>query len=172
MFWAKNYSRLLFTENDNFHNGMIPTFALDDPWGPDMISFHQALNIFWSLHCFRNLSENFSHWRPATENEFCVSVHYSSLFSGKSAEVYLKPELVGFGCQLVDEIQDVHPPVSFYVYQCIIKCWETGERIVSNSVKLPVSTYTLPDKSLPEFKIALLICQEEYDYQVQIIFSL
>ena len=99
-------------------------------------------------------------------------VFISSSFSGKSAEVYLKPELVGFGCQLVDEIQDVHPPVSFYVYQCIIKCWETGERIVSNSVKLPVSTYTLPDKSLPEFKIALLICQEEYDYQVQIIFRI
>ena len=101
----------------------------------------------------------------------CICVLFIS-FSGKSAEVYLKPELVGFGCQLVDEIQDVHPPVSFYVYQCIIKCWETGERIVSNSVKLPVSTYTLPDKSLPEFKIALLICQEEYDYQVQIIFRL
>lgn len=101
-----------------------------------------------------------------------IVVFISSFFSGKSAEVYLKPELVGFGCQLVDEIQDVHPPVSFYVYQCIIKCWETGERIVSNSVKLPVSTYTLPDKSLPEFKIALLICQEEYDYQVQINFSL
>ena len=101
----------------------------------------------------------------------CICVLFIS-FSGKSAEVYLKPELVGFGCQLVDEIQDVHPPVSFYVYQCIIKCWETGERIVSNSVKLPVSTYTLPDKSLPEFKIALLICQEEYDYQVPFIFSL
>ena len=74
-------------------------------------------------------------------------------------------ELVGFGCQLVDEIQDVYPSISFYVYQCIIKCWETGERVLSNSVKVPVSTYTLPDKSLPEFKIALLICQEEYDYQ-------
>ena len=125
------------------------------------------------MHCFRNLSENFFHRRPATVKEFCVWVYYLSLFfSGKSAEVYLKPELVGFGCQLVDEIQDVHPPVSFYVYQCIIKCWETGERIVSNSVKLPVSTYTLPDKSLPEFKIALLICQEEYDYQVRTIFGL
>ena len=107
------------------------------------------------------------------ERILCMSGLFISLFfSGKSAEVYLKPELVGFGCQLVDEIQDVHPPVSFYVYQCIIKCWETGERIVSNSVKLPVSTYTLPDKSLPEFKIALLICQEEYDYQVRIIFGL
>ena len=125
------------------------------------------------MHCFRNLSQNFFHRRPVTEEEFCVWVYYSSLFfSGKSAEVYLKPELVGFGCQLVDEIQDVQPPVSFYVYQCIIKCWETGERIVSNSVKLPVSTYTLPDKSLPEFKIALLICQEEYDYQVRTIFGL
>ena len=125
------------------------------------------------MHCFRNLSQNFFHRRPVTEEEFCVWVYYLSLFfSGKSAEVYLKPELVGFGCQLVDEIQDVQPPVSFYVYQCIIKCWETGERIVSNSVKLPVSTYTLPDKSLPEFKIALLICQEEYDYQVRTIFGL
>ena len=126
-----------------------------------MISFHQALNNLWSLHWFRNLSESFAYE--------CIIYLF---FSGKSAEVYLKPELVGFGCQLVDEIQDIHPPVSFYVYQCIIKCWETGERIVSNSVKLPVSTYTLPDKSLPEFKIALLICQEEYDYQVRNIFGL
>ena len=28
---------------------------------------------------------------------------------------------------------------------------------------MPVSTYTVLNKSLPEFKIALLICQEEYD---------
>ena len=71
--------------------------------------------------------------------------------------------LVSLGCQLIDEIQDVHPPVSYYIYQCIIKCVQTGERVMANPIKVPVSTYTLPDKSLPEFKIALLICQEQYD---------
>ena len=71
--------------------------------------------------------------------------------------------LVSLGCQLIDEIQDVHPPVSYYVYQCIIKCVQTGERVMANQIKVPVSTYTLPDKALPEFKIALLICQEQYD---------
>ena len=54
-------------------------------------------------------------------------------------------------------------PVSCYLYQCIIKCPITNERLTSNSIKVPVSTFTLPDKSLPEFKIALLICQEEYE---------
>ena len=101
---------------------------------------------------------------PSWFNSVVTSVKL--VLTGKSAEVYLEPELVGFGCQVVDEIQDVHPPVSFYVYQCIIKCWESGERVMSESVRVPVSTFTLPDKSLPEFKIALLICQEEYDYQV------
>ena len=27
--------------------------------------------------------------------------------------------LVSLGCQLIDEIQDVHPPVSYYIYQCM-----------------------------------------------------
>ena len=160
VFWAKNYSHLLFTEDGNFHNWMIPTFALDDHWER---WYHFTKH--WIVYEVCIDSETY-------KKVLRMSVLLYLFFSGKSAEVYLKPELVGFGCQLVDEIQDVHPPVSFYVYQCIIKCWETGERIVSNSVKLPVSTYTLPDKSLPEFKIALLICQEEYDYQVRNIFGL
>ena len=84
---------------------------------------------------------------------------------GRSDEHYSDPELVGQGCQLVDEIQDVHPPVSSYLYQCLIKCFKTGQRLSSDFVRVPVSTYTLPDKSLPVFKIALLICQEEYDHQ-------
>lgn len=81
----------------------------------------------------------------------------------KSAEIYLDTELVGLSCQLIDEIQDIYPPVSFYLYQCHIHCLKTGQKLVSNPVKIPVSTYTAPDKSLPVFKIALLICQEEYD---------
>ncbi len=86
------------------------------------------------------------------------------LINPDSEEVHLDPELVGLGCQLVDEIQEVHPPVSFYLYQCFILCPQTGQRVASQSVKIPVSTFTLPDKSLPKFKIALLICQEEYDH--------
>ena len=51
----------------------------------------------------------------------------------KSPEVYLEPELVGLGCQLVDEVQDLGNPVSYYQYQCIIKCPTTQERVSSNT---------------------------------------
>jgi hypothetical protein len=83
----------------------------------------------------------------------------------RKASVFLEPEPVGYGAQLIDELQDANPPVSSYLYQCIITCPTTGERMTSGMIKVPMSTFTLPDKSLPEFKIALVICQEEYDNQ-------
>ena len=72
------------------------------------------------------------------------------------------PILVSLECKLTDEVPDITPHASYHIYQCIITCVQTGEKVHSDEVKVPVSTYTLPDKSLPVFKIALLICQEQY----------
>ena len=77
----------------------------------------------------------------------------------KSPKVYHDPELVGLGCQLVDEILE-HKTVE---YQCIISCPTTNKKVLSDPARVPVCSALKQDKSLPEFKIALLICQEDYD---------
>jgi hypothetical protein len=38
----------------------------------------------------------------------------------------------------------------------------TGERVKSSEVRIPVSTYSSHERSLPVFKLALVICQEQY----------
>ncbi len=86
----------------------------------------------------------------------------SDLISHK-ADVFLEITPVGQGCQLTDEVEETQRPVSAYIYQCVVRCVRTGQRVTSNSVTIPVSTYTTPMMTLPTFKIALVICQEEYE---------
>lgn len=70
---------------------------------------------------------------------------------------------VSLGPQLVDIATDVPAPISGWIYQCIITCPNTGERVSSNEVRVPVSTYSSQERSLPVFKVALVICQEQYE---------
>ena len=69
---------------------------------------------------------------------------------------------VALGAQLSDEIEEMSPPVSAWTYQCSVTCPKTGERVKSRPVTVDVSTFTTPEKSLPTFKVALVICQEVY----------
>ena len=39
----------------------------------------------------------------------------------------------------------------------------TNERLRSRTVKIDVSTLATPERCLPTFKVALVICQEDYD---------
>jgi hypothetical protein len=64
--------------------------------------------------------------------------------------------------ELRDEIPDLKVPVQHWYYQCIITNAREMERVSTNLVRVPVSNFRSNRLSLPTFKIALIICQEEY----------
>ncbi|QQP34630.1 Mucosaassociated lymphoid tissue lymphoma translocation protein 1like [Caligus rogercresseyi] len=53
-------------------------------------------------------------------------------------------------------------PIGTWIYVCLISCPHTQEKLLSESVSIPMSTCTSGPKSLPGFKVALIICQEDY----------
>uniref|UniRef100_A0A0K2U487 Mucosaassociated lymphoid tissue lymphoma translocation protein 1like [Haplochromis burtoni] n=1 Tax=Lepeophtheirus salmonis TaxID=72036 RepID=A0A0K2U487_LEPSM len=75
--------------------------------------------------------------------------------------------LVCQGPQLVDIVTEAPKCTSYgfigtWVYICLITCPRTNERIVSQSVNVPVSFCSSIPNSFPGFKIALIVCQEDY----------
>lgn len=70
-------------------------------------------------------------------------------------------ELLGAGLAARDRIPE-SSDVSQWVYQCVARCPGTGEKKASRPVVIEVSKFLAGEASLPTFKIALVICQEEY----------
>lgn len=66
------------------------------------------------------------------------------------------------GMQMTDEIPNMDNSVTYWRYKCIITCIHNGERVESNDVVCQMSTYASESKSWATFKVALVICQEEY----------
>ncbi|TRY68753.1 hypothetical protein TCAL_04690 [Tigriopus californicus] len=66
------------------------------------------------------------------------------------------------GMQMTDEIPNMDNSVTYWRYKCIITCIDNGERLESDDVLCHMSTYASESKSWATFKVALVICQEEY----------
>ena len=49
------------------------------------------------------------------------------------------------------------------IYTTYLSPIRTNERLRSRTVKIDVSTLATPERCLPTFKVALVICQEDYD---------
>lgn len=63
--------------------------------------------------------------------------------------------------QIEDQIPSAR--VSAWHYQCVVRCPHTGERLTSDEVCVPVSALRTQELSLPVFKMALVVCQDEYE---------
>ena len=53
-------------------------------------------------------------------------------------------------------------PVSFWIYHCIVTCHETGQSVKSSPVRIQISLSVSSMQKLPTFKVALLICIDDY----------
>ena len=58
---------------------------------------------------------------------------------------------------------DIPPiPVSFWIYHCIVSCHETGQVVKTNPVRVQTSLSVNSMQKHPTFKIALIICVDQY----------
>ena len=62
--------------------------------------------------------------------------------------------------RMEDEIPAI--PVSFWIYHCIVSCHETGQSVSTSPVRVQTSLSVSSMLKLPSFKIALLICIDQY----------
>merc|ERR1719471_542680 len=74
---------------------------------------------------------------------------------------------VSHGRSMTDRIEESSEvaSVSSWTYQCCVTCPVNGQRLLSDRVRVPVSSRISVARCAPAFKIALVICQDSYAEQ-------